>query len=133
QAIVDWSQAGLAEATLSALANPKIEIANLHGSLLGLAAGSVIAIDPDAAGHIWFTNPSPSATPPAGQMDLLTVVTHELGHLLGFGDVPAPGIMSGTLAAGVRIFPGAAELVATSPATQPLATLASASGTAMVP
>jgi hypothetical protein len=41
-------------------------------------------------------------------MDLLTVVTHELGHLLGYGDTVEPGIMAGTLATGVRIFPDSA-------------------------
>jgi hypothetical protein len=37
-------------------------------------------------------------------MDLLTVVTHELGHVLGFNDLDpnAGALMSGTLEAGTR-------------------------------
>ena len=105
QAIVNWNQSGLPRELLSALAHPTVQIADLSGSLLGLTAGGVVAIDSTAAGHIWFTEPYFGAAPPAGQMDLLTVVTHELGHLLGLGDTTSPGIMQGTLPPGVRIIP----------------------------
>ena len=37
-------------------------------------------------------------------MDLLTVLEHELGHLLGF-DHEQTGVMEDTLAAGVRVVP----------------------------
>ena len=43
-------------------------------------------------------------SPAFGRMDLLTVVMHELGHVLGFNDLDpnAQNLMSGTLDAGER-------------------------------
>jgi hypothetical protein len=39
----------------------------------------------------------------AGRLDLLTAVLHEMGHLLGRGDLEAgEGLMAGTLPAEVR-------------------------------
>jgi predicted Zn-dependent protease len=45
-------------------------------------------------------------------VDLLTVVSHELGHVLGLDDLDAlsEALMSGTLERGVRHKPGVAEL-----------------------
>ena len=45
-------------------------------------------------------------------MDLLTVVSHELGHMLGLEDVsPSDGsLMSGTLESGLRREPGVEEI-----------------------
>jgi len=60
---------------------------------LGSTVGKAITIDATAAGWGW--------TVAGGQMDLLTAVLHELGHVLGLdhGDV-AGGLMGGTLAPG---------------------------------
>ena len=48
----------------------------------------------------------------AGQIDLLTVLAHELGHLIGFGHNSEPGhLMSETLAPGKRLLRMALPLV----------------------
>lgn len=59
-----------------------IQFADLDGGLIGLTIGSRILIDIDAAGYGWFSTVQSS---PAG-ISLGTVVTHEVGHLLGLDD-----------------------------------------------
>jgi hypothetical protein len=90
---------------------------DLPGAMLGQEDGGIIELDSDAAGHGWFVDPTPgddvefgpdgralAGSGAAGTMDLLTVVLHELGHLLGFEHGALP-FMSETLAAGVRLTP----------------------------
>ena len=81
----------------------------------------MIYIDSNAAGYGWFVDPTPAAdeeftaSPSARQLqavdpravdriDLLTVVEHELGHVVGLSDLAssANNLMSRTLSAGVR-------------------------------
>src|SRR5262249_59995115 len=86
-------------------------IADLGGLTLGkAAAGGVIWLDDNAAGWGWFIDPTPrddsEFTTPGnqgeqGRMDLLTVLEHEVGHLLGRGH-EATGVMQETLTAGTR-------------------------------
>ena len=56
---------------------------------------------------------APSTSPASGKMDLLTVVMHELGHVLGLYDVDTsdhPGdLMDLTLAPGIRRLPMPAD------------------------
>jgi hypothetical protein len=117
-----------------------LHIANLPGAELGLAAAGDIWIDESAAGWGWSLGISP--TP--GRMDLLTVVAHELGHVLGFGHSDGPGVMEATLGPGVRQAPELAPALGNpagtrsdlpsglNPALSPLGSLASvtAGGTA---
>ena len=116
-AIIRWRQAGIDAARLETLRDVDISFADLPGAYLGLATGSTIQLDADAAGHGWFIDPTPNEdsefiTPEsdsadgAQRMDLLTAVMHEMGHVLGladeFDDALAEDIMFAWLAPGSR-------------------------------
>jgi hypothetical protein len=84
----------------------KFSIRQLGGLLLGTTGGREISIDATAAGWGW------SVSYPGGSdlhMDLLTVVLHELGHVVGFDDDVSNDLMGAMLAPGqartVRIVP----------------------------
>ncbi len=116
EAIARWSAAGVDPEGLKALAQITFEITNLPYSHLGLTFPYVIQIDVDAAGFGWFIDSTPDedsefparpASPAYRKMDLLTVVAHELGHVLGFAHShAADDVMSETLAVGVRHMTG---------------------------
>ena len=107
EAFTLWQSAGV---DTTGLSNVQVQIANLGGTTLGLASGNTIWLDDHAAGWGWFIDSTPADRGeffrPGNQgeqnrMDLLTVVMHELGHLLG-QDHHADGVMAATLVAGVR-------------------------------
>ncbi|GAB4152150.1 MAG: hypothetical protein Tsb009_27850 [Planctomycetaceae bacterium] len=119
--IANGSAAGLTAEEIRRLEQTVIQIADLPGELLGFAEGNTITIDHDAAGFGWFvdTTPfdssefSPSGTDGTlqavvgseayGRFDLLTVIAHELGHVLGHEhDDDASSLMSPTLQLGTR-------------------------------
>src|SRR5439155_27279483 len=79
-----------------------VHVASISRGWLGLTSNGEIWIDRTAAGWGWSTG----ATPAADRMDLLTVVSHEFGHVLGLAPTPA-GVMAVTLAPGVRQLPEA--------------------------
>jgi len=130
QAVDAWASAGIAQAQLARLENVAWQFADLPGLLLGTASGTTILLDQNAAGFGWFVDPTPqfseeflqsSATsflasgtsPAAGRVDLLTVMTHEVGHVLGFKDLDASSspndLMAGILGPGQRrVLPSAA-------------------------
>jgi hypothetical protein len=119
-----WVATGLTAEQASALAAVEIKIVDLEGATLGRTAGTTVWLDQTAAGYGWFVDSTPADNaeyhfvnslaewlahaqgPAAGGMDLLTAITHELGHVLGFGDQPvqpqATNLMANTLAVGVR-------------------------------
>jgi hypothetical protein len=89
----------------------------LPDTLLAVTEGSTIYLDVNAAGFGWFVDATPSdsrefheangtlaafrGSEAFGRMDLLTVLTHELGHVLGMAHTDN-GLMSATLGAGTR-------------------------------
>jgi DNA-binding beta-propeller fold protein YncE len=123
----DIAQPLLAEATTrwqgggadpSGLAIFEIRITDLGGTTLGLASGRTIWLDDNAGGWGWFVDPTPGddsefATPgdqgEQDRMDLLSVLAHEFGHLLGH-DHENDGVMIETLSTGIRRMPGDSEV-----------------------
>ena len=110
------------EAIRGPVPSVEFQIVDLPGNLLGVASGHTIQIDVNAAGYGWgvsrelifagqepdrqladWNHPSgPWAGPDDGpRVDLLTVVLHELGHVLGYGHADE-GIMQDRLALGER-------------------------------
>src|SRR5262249_1240061 len=105
EAIARWTATGLTGARLALLDRVNVQIANLGGATLGLAAGNTIWLDDNAAGWGWFVDPTPSDDSEfllkgdqgeQGRMDLLTALAHEIGHLLGY-DHDDGGTMAETL------------------------------------
>ncbi|HVK08828.1 MAG TPA: M57 family metalloprotease [Gemmataceae bacterium] len=110
EALARWAAAG---AAIDGVASLRVRLADLPGATLGLATPGGIWIDLDAAGHGWFVDPTPADDSEfrlpgdqgeQGRMDLLTVLLHEFGHLLGH-DHGGAGLMAESLATGQRLLP----------------------------
>jgi hypothetical protein len=121
--------AGVGGAVLGRLASANYEVGQLSGPLLGYtyARTNTVVLDSNAAGYGWYVDLKPlsdaefsrdrtgalvarAGEPAADEMDLLTVVLHEMGHLAGRGDVSTAAhpnnLMDTTLAPGVRRIDG---------------------------
>ena len=104
-----WAAAGV---DVSGLGDLQVRIADLGGLTLGAASGHTIYVDDNAAGWGWFVDPTPGDDSefilPGDQgeqkrMDLLTVIEHEMGHVLGYEhDADSGSVMYDTLTAGTR-------------------------------
>jgi hypothetical protein len=155
EAVAEWAAAGLSAAQVAQLERVRFEIGGINGGVLGLTTlgSTVVTLDATAAGHGWFVDTTPAdnsdfarqigatefqADPSSaafGRMDLLTVVEHELGHVLGLSSlnpqVVPHDLMTETLATGVRRLVGTSsgagvppvDAGATSVAVQASATL----------
>jgi len=104
EAIDRWAAAGVDPAELAQLGQLDFQISNLPDADLGMQVGNTVWIDQDAAGHGRFVNAglgsdraffrpvtaeelqSPAGSAAFGEMDLLTVVEHEMGHVLGLAE-----------------------------------------------
>ena len=115
EAIDRWENVlGVDSTLLTALYDMNYQIVDFDGLVLGQAMPGVIIIDEDAAGYGWFIDDTPeddveftvADSEADDKMDLLTVVMHELGHVLGLEDltseVDAGDLMYHELSAGVR-------------------------------
>ena len=98
-------------------------IEDLDGAALGEAKGFTVTVDINAAGQGWFVDTTPAineeftgegttrqaaaGSDAEGDMDLLTVLSHEIGHILGYqhngSDSRVAALMDEDLTAGERI------------------------------
>jgi hypothetical protein len=129
-AIARWSALPAYRNDVTRLEDVPFVIADLPGPMLGQTIADTIVIDPTAAGYGWFIDATPrqeefaamatgqmrraiDASPIDGKMDLLTVVMHELGHVLGLGDLDNAGVpddlMAAALTPGIRRLPDEAS------------------------
>jgi hypothetical protein len=117
EAKAEWRAVGLDAAQLAALDQGAVYVTSLPAPYLGLAAPGAAWINVTAAGLPWFLDPSPAADAlfaaglVRGQVDLLTVVAHELVHVLGLAYEGGDSVMAKALAPGVRRYPEAADLL----------------------
>jgi hypothetical protein len=115
QAIADWKAAGITPAQVAELQSAQFVITNLESEgALALTGSNIVQIDSTADGYGWFVDPNVADQPVAGRTDLLTVVTHELGHILGLPDVSAfllpNDLMDTELPTGTRRLPSLADI-----------------------
>ncbi|SPP65339.1 matrixin family metalloprotease [Nitrospira lenta] len=132
---------GLTSDQLALLNQATITIADLADGYLALTSGTTITLDTDAAGYGWFIDSTPltneefvvGANPwqftalegraAAGKIDLMTVLMHELGHVMGLDHVSSAvdgtRLMAGSIDPGIRRLPSALDLGAVASSTEP--------------
>jgi hypothetical protein len=118
-----WRDAlGDGDPRLAALGNLRFTVADLVGGELGRTEGQTITLDVNAAGYGWYVDLSAgdnsefifhldrnvlsadTESEAFGRIDLLTVMLHEIGHVLGFDhdDAARFAVMDEDLEPGIR-------------------------------
>jgi hypothetical protein len=106
---------------LGDIPNANLAIADLPGTAVGQTTANTITLDLDAASHGWFIDSTPydnseflptsdpnvwvakPGSAAEGKMDMLTVLLHEYGHVLGLDhSADANDLMGANLQPGVR-------------------------------
>lgn len=129
-----WLRSSQLSALLATASESFAGFSDLQGSAVGTTVGegssAQIALDPTAAGHGWYIDPTPldntddylptsnpniwqakAGSEAAGKMDMLSVLLHEYGHALGLEHSADSGdYMAATLQPGQRRMPSADEL-----------------------
>lgn len=127
QTAVDiWASTQLTEEQSGLLSTVTFHVRDLTDGHLGAASNHAVFLDINGAGYGWFVDSTPLMSeefelvggelvavpggPADGQIDLLTVVLHELGHVIGLEDLSAVqdenDLMFRDIAAGLRRLPG---------------------------
>ncbi|CAB5137262.1 hypothetical protein D3OALGB2SA_4008 [Olavius algarvensis associated proteobacterium Delta 3] len=131
-AVAHWKTVNIVDEHSLNLQNVRLEISDLPDQTLARTRANLITLDDNAAGHGWFIDKTPwddnefqnviydwemranANSPAVGKIDLLTVLMHEMGHIMGLPDVPAgidpSRLMTGILPAGVRRLPSSLDL-----------------------
>jgi hypothetical protein len=118
----NWYGTPSMQALLSGAKDALTGFTDLSGASLGQTTGNRITLDTNAAGHGWFVDYTPylneewlptsspyewKAKPGSeaeGKMDLLSVLLHEYGHVLGIEhSADSHDIMASTLQPGMRL------------------------------
>jgi len=130
-AIERWSNTGLTPQQLDILRGIHFDVTDLGAEYLGESEGSHVQIDRNAGGKGWFTGVDAASdslfsrvvsstrrytdplSAPAGHLDLLTAIEHELGHKLGLDDSYSSkdrdNLMYGYLTVGERRLPASGQ------------------------
>jgi hypothetical protein len=124
EALLAWSEFATLAGLTDRLAAITFTITDLPAGVLAEARDGHVLVSPTAAGHGWFVDATPGehsefgivvdgerllADPGSdafGRVDLLTVLIHEIGHVLGFGHDADLAVMAETLRTGERVLVG---------------------------